>query len=68
MFFSDAVVKDLAQTWTRLHGSAAQHHLECMIHELELAGDAQGVANYRRILASVMASEGMTAQRSTRRA
>jgi hypothetical protein len=55
MHFSTTVVTDLARVWTRLHRSAAPSHLEGMIQHMQNSGDSDGVANYSRILAEVVA-------------
>jgi hypothetical protein len=55
MRFSDAVVGELAAVWARLHRSAARHHLEFLIRQMEGSGDPDGAANYSRVLAAVMA-------------
>lgn len=55
MLFSETVVNDLARVWTRLHRTAARGHLESMIQQLQRCGDIDGVANYSRVLAAVIA-------------
>jgi len=55
MLFSATVVSDLARVWTRLHRSAARGHLEAMIQQMQKSGDTDGVANYSRVLAAVIA-------------
>jgi hypothetical protein len=55
MQFSTTVVTDLARVWARLHRSAAPNHLEGMIQQMQMSGDNDGVANYSRILAEVIA-------------
>jgi hypothetical protein len=57
MLFSDTVVRELAKVWTRLHGAAAQAHIEYLIGQAESASDVDGAANYRRVLALVTAYE-----------
>ena len=61
MLFPDAVISDLARTWTKLHRSAARGHLELLIRQLELAGDIDGVANYARVLEAVIAADALLA-------
>jgi hypothetical protein len=57
MMFSETVIRELAKVWTKLHGSGARFHLEYTIGEAELSGDADGIANWRRVLALVIAYE-----------
>jgi hypothetical protein len=57
MMFSDTVIRELAKVLTKLHGSGARSHLAYLIGEAELSGDADGIANYRRVLALVIAYE-----------
>ena len=57
MLFSHTVVRELAKVWTRFHRAAARTHLEYLIGQAELSGDADGIANYRRILAVLIVYE-----------
>jgi hypothetical protein len=57
MLFSDAVIRELAKVWTKLHGSGARAHLDYLIGQAELSQDGDAVANCRRVLALVIAYE-----------
>jgi hypothetical protein len=53
MNLSGPVISDLAHTWMRLHGAAAEIHLSHMVETAQRSGDSENVETYRRILNQV---------------
>ncbi len=50
MNLSGPIITELARTWTFLHGSAAEAHLNHMADRLQRSGDLESAATFRRIL------------------
>jgi hypothetical protein len=50
MNLSGSVITELARTWTFLHGTAAEAHLNHMAETLRRAGDYESAATFQRIL------------------
>ena len=50
MNLSGPVISELAHTWMRLHGAAAETHLMHMVEKVQRSGDSESVDTYRRIL------------------
>ncbi len=55
MNLSGPVIIELARTWRRLHGAAAEAHLIHMVEKAQHAGNTEGAATYLRILDRVEA-------------
>lgn len=63
MGLSQSAIDELAVAWMRLHRTAAQPHLEFMIKKMQQS-DCDGVADYRRVLDAVRASESAMGERA----
>ncbi len=44
------VIIELARTWRRLHGAAAEAHLIHMVERAQRSGDSEDAATYQRVL------------------